>query len=91
MLKVAVGKRVEVAVGGNHTIVGVGVSVGGLKVAVGNGGGVNIGEQAANPPRQISEARSGIFIALVYYKCCKIRPQGSADVLYAFEKRRSGC
>jgi hypothetical protein len=79
MLKVAVGKRVEVAVGGNHTMVGVGVSVGGKGVFVGRGGGVNIGEQAARPARQNITARIANFIALVYYKCCKIRPQGSAD------------
>jgi hypothetical protein len=81
-----------VAVGGNHTMVGVGVSVGGGGVSVGRDEGVNIGEQPASPPRQSRHARTrkSNFISLVYYKCCKIRPQGSVDVFKVFAAERSG-
>ena len=42
---VGVGKLVKVGVGGNQTLVGVGVSVAGMAVFVGKGGGVCTGAQ----------------------------------------------
>jgi hypothetical protein len=50
MLNVPRGKGVIVGVGGNQTVVGVGVSLGGKEVCVGKGGkGVDKGRQAVSP------------------------------------------
>ena len=55
-----VGKGVWVGVGGNQTVVAVGVMVGGKGVLLANGGrGVEIGRQAANTARNIIDSSSG--------------------------------
>jgi len=51
MLNVALGKGVKVAVGGNQTIVAVGVSVAGAGVGLAGGGGGVTGRQAVRPAR----------------------------------------
>jgi len=69
-LNVAEGKGVKVAVGGNQTMVAVGVSVGNIRVKVGSGGKeVGLGRQAASPKKiRLSIAvQMTHFMSLVYY------------------------
>jgi hypothetical protein len=77
---VALGRGVKVAVGGNQTMVAVGVSVGGKEVEVGRGGkGVETGKQALSPAlrKMIIRNNPERNISLVYYemlpcKDCKL-------------------
>jgi hypothetical protein len=67
---VEVGKGVWVDVGGNQTVVSVGVMVAGIGVLLGNAGsGVEMGRQAAKTTSSKKENSIGIaiFICLVYY------------------------
>lgn len=75
---VALGRGVNVTVGGNHTMVAVGVSVGGKEVEVGRGGkGVETGKQALSPAlrKMIKRNNPERSIGLVYYEMlpCKAR------------------
>jgi hypothetical protein len=57
--EVVVGSGVVVGVGGNHTMVGVGVWVGGREVSVGSGGaGVEVSRQPGKPKITKSAARA---------------------------------
>jgi hypothetical protein len=70
ILNVTVGKGVKVAVGGNQTVVAVGVWLGGIAVSLGTGGkGADTCKQAIKPAQQknVSPAKIIQRTSVVYY------------------------